>query len=195
MERTFIILKPDTIQRGLVGEVIKRIEQKSLKISAIKMTTATEEQIFNHYNKDDEWFQVKGERIIEDLKSAGREIEKEALEYGKDIIRALAKYIASSPVIALVIEGNRAVDVVLKVVGGTEPLSADIGTIRGDYINDSYELATTEGRAVRNLIHASESSEEAEREIKIWFQENEIFDYNTINERMLYDINLDGIIE
>ncbi len=195
MEKTFIILKPDAIQRGLVGEIIKRIEHKGLKIVATKLITSTEEQIFEHYNKDNTWFLEKGNRIVEERQKANMPIEKEAIEYGKDIIRALAKYMNSTPIMPIIIEGNQAVKTILKLVGGTEPLTADIGTIRGDFITDSYDLATKENRAVRNLIHASESPEEAEREINIWFNTDEIMKYNTINERMIYDINLDGIIE
>ncbi|EKD46524.1 MAG: hypothetical protein ACD_67C00200G0001, partial [uncultured bacterium] len=99
------------------------------------------------------------------------------------------------PVLAMVIEGNQAVGIVTKLVGGTEPLTSDIGTIRGDLTLDSYDLAGLDSRAVRNLIHCSDKPEEAEREIKIWFDESEIIKYRTIQEAMLYDVNLDGILE
>tara|TARA_B100000508_G_scaffold31981_1_gene24560 strand:- start:6154 stop:6690 length:537 start_codon:yes stop_codon:yes gene_type:complete len=175
-----------------VGEIIKRFEQTGLKISAMKMMNATEEQLLDHYNKDDEWYEKKGQGIVNDLKEQGREVEKEAIEYGKDIIRTIVSYMQVSPIVALVFEGNQATSVVTKIVGTTEPSSSDVGTIRGDYTVDSFSHATYENRAVRNLVHQSESPEEAEREIKIWFSENEIMDYTTAQERIMYDVNLDG---
>lgn len=191
-ERSLVLLKTDAVQRSLVGEIIKRFEQTGLKISAMKMVEATETQLLDHYNKDDVWYQKKGEGIVEDLKSQGRDIEKEAIEYGKDIIRTVVKYMQASPIVALVLEGNKATSVVTKIVGSTEPSTSDVGTIRGDYTVDSFSHATYEDRAVRNLVHQSESPEEAEREIKIWFKEDEIMNYITAQERIMYDVNLDG---
>jgi nucleoside-diphosphate kinase len=95
----------------------------------------------------------------------------------------------------MVIEGNQAVGIVKKLVGGTEPLTSDVGTIRGDLTLDSYTLADADGRAVRNIIHCSDKPEEAEREIKIWLKPEEIIKYKSIQERMLYDVDLDGILE
>jgi len=194
-ERTFVIVKPDGVQRSLVGEIIKRFEGAGLKIVGMKFFIPTEEQCFKHYNKDDEWFLKKGTNIVKDLENAGRSIEKEAIEYGKDIIRQLAKFMTAGPVVAMVLEGNQAVGIVTKLVGSTEPLTADIGTIRGDYTLDSYALAGVDGRAVRNLIHCSDKVEEAERETKIWFNENELINYKFSQDAILYDVNLDGILE
>ena len=175
------------MQRSLVGEIIKRFEQTGLKISAMKMLNATEEQLLSHYNKSDEWYQKKGEGIVVDLKEMGKPVEKEAIEYGKDIIRTIVTYMQASPVVALILEGNRATSVVTKIVGTTEPTTSDVGTIRGDYTLDSFAHAAYEDRAVRNLVHQSESPEEAEREIAIWFNEDEIMDYTTAQQRILYD--------
>ena len=194
-ERSLVLLKTDAVQRRLVGELIKRFEQTGLKISAMKMLNATEAQLLEHYNKDDAWYQKKGEGIVADLTAQGRPIEKEAIEYGKDIVRTVVKYMQASPIIALVFEGNKAVSVVTKIVGTTEPSTSDVGTIRGDYTVDSFAHATYENRAVRNLVHQSESPEEAEREIKIWFEEDEIMKYITAQERIMYDVNLDGMGE
>ncbi|MBU4217198.1 nucleoside-diphosphate kinase [Candidatus Parcubacteria bacterium] len=194
-ERTFVIIKPDGVQRSLVGEIIKRFERAGLKIAAMKLFVPTEAQCFSHYNKDDAWFQKKGENIVKDREAAGVPVEKEALEYGKDIIRQLATFMTAGPVVAMVLEGNQAVGVVTKLVGGTEPLTADIGTIRGDYTLDSYALAGVDGRAVRNLIHCSDAVAEAQRETKIWFNDNEVFDYKFSQDEILYDVNLDGILE
>jgi len=194
-ERSLVLLKTDAVQRSLVGEIIKRFEQTGLKISAIKMTEATEEQLLKHYYKDDAWYLKKGEGIVADLKEQGTEVTKEPIEYGKDIIRTVVTYMMASPIVALVFEGNKAVSVVTKIVGSTEPSTSDVGTIRGDYTVDSFNHATYENRAVRNLVHQSESPEEAEREIAIWFGEKEIMKYTTAQERILYDVNLDGTPE
>jgi nucleoside-diphosphate kinase len=186
-ERSLVLLKTDAVQRSLVGEIIKRFEQKGLKIAALKMLMPTEQQLLDHYNKDDEWYTRKGEGVVEDLKAQGREITKEPIEYGKDIIRTIVRYMTESPVVALVMEGNSAVSVVTRTVGTTEPTTADVGTIRGDYTIDSFAHATYENRAVKNLIHQSESVEEAEREIAIWFDKEEIHDYVTAQERIMYE--------
>jgi len=191
-ERSLILIKPDGVQRSLVGEIIKRFEQRGLKMIAMKMLHPTIEQCESHYHKDDEWFQSKGEGIVLDLKKDGIPIEKEAIEYGRDIIRTVVQYMTGGPVVAIVVEGHAAPQVVAQLVGGTEPLTADIGTIRGDLTLDSYYVATVDNRAVRNLIHCSEHNDEANREIKIWFNENEMMDYSTANERILYDVSADG---
>jgi nucleoside-diphosphate kinase len=187
-ERSLVLLKTDAVQRSLVGEIIKRFEQTGLKISAMKMLNASEEQLLSHYNKDDEWYAKKGQGIVDDLTKLGKPVEKEPLEYGKDIIRTVVKYMQESPIVAIVLEGNQATAVVTKIVGTTEPTTSDVGTIRGDYTLDSFAHATYENRAVRNLVHQSESPTEAEREIKIWFTDSEIMQYTTAQERILYDV-------
>jgi nucleoside-diphosphate kinase len=194
-ERSLVLLKPDTVQRSLVGEVIKRFENTGLKISAMKMIVPTEQQLLTHYNKDDAWYQRKGEGIVAELTAQGKEITKEPAEYGKDIIRTIVRYMTAAPVVAMILEGNKAVSVVTKIVGTTEPSTSDVGTIRGDYTVDSYSHATFENRAVRNLVHQSESPEEAEREIEIWFNDSEIMNYVTAQERIMYDVNFDGTNE
>lgn len=194
-ERTLVILKPDAIQRSLMGEIIKRIERSGLKFVAFKFLVPTEQQCWDHYHKDDAWFLEKGGRIVDDRKKQNLPVDKEAIEYGKDIIQANVNFFTSGPVLALVIEGNQAVGIVKKLVGGTEPLTSDVGTIRGDYTLDSYELAGTSGRAVRNLVHCSDSPAEADRETKIWFNDEEIINYRLVAEQILYDVNLDGILE
>lgn len=194
-ERTFVILKPDAVQRGLMGEIVKRFESVGLKMVALKMIMATEQQCWDHYNKDEAWFLKKGANIIKNREDLGLPVEKEAMEYGKDIIRALVKFMTAGPIVPMIFEGNQAMGIVKKIVGGTEPLTSEVGTIRGDYTLDSYELSSYDDRAVRNLIHCSDQVEEAEREIKIWFDESEILSYHLISEGILYDVNLDGIKE
>lgn len=194
-EQTLVIIKPDGIQRGLVGEIIHRIERTGLKFVAFKMFVPTEEQCWVHYNKNDEWFEKKGQNTIKNREASGLSIEKPAIEYGKDIVRALVKFMTAGPVVGIVVEGNQAVGIVKKITGGTEPLTSDVGTIRGDLTVDSYDLAVGDDRAVRNLIHCSDQPDEAVREIKIWFKENELISYKLFTESILYDVNFDGVLE
>jgi nucleoside-diphosphate kinase len=198
-ERTFVILKPDAVQRSLVGEIIKRFERIGLKIVAMKMHMVNEETLWSHYNKDDAWYQKKGERIIENKKQLGLPVDKPALEYGKDIIRAMVHYMCAGPVVSLVIEGNNAQAVVKRLVGGTEPATADTGTIRGDFAIDSYFLCDTDGsRGMRNLIHCTDPADGEgayDREVALWFSKEELMKYKLVTEVMLYDINLDGLTE
>jgi nucleoside-diphosphate kinase len=194
-QRTFVILKPDSVQRSLIGETIKRIERTGLKMIGLKMTMAEEDILWKHYNKDDEWFLKKGEALVENRKKAGMPVEKEAIEYGRDIIGALVKFMTCSPVVIMAFEGNQAVGVVKKIVGGTEPLTSDVGTIRGDFTLDSYELSNLDNRAVRNLVHCSDEPEEAEREISLWFSEGDLLSYRLISDQILYDVDLGGYKE
>jgi nucleoside-diphosphate kinase len=194
-ERTFVIIKPDGIQRGLVGEIIQRYERTGLKLVGTRFGILNEKKLWEHYGKDDAWFLKKGTRIVEDKKASGQPITKEAIEYGKDIIGQLAKFMTSGPTLMMVWEGNQAAAVVKKITGDTAPASSDVGTIRGDLTVDSYEIAAVDDRAVRNLIHCSDSAEEAQREIALWFNEGELLNYRLNGEQILYDVNLDGILE
>ncbi len=194
-ERTLVILKPDAVQRGLIGETIKRLERTGLKLVALKFVLASEDQLWQHYKKDDAWYLEKGKRIVTERKAAGLKVDKEEIEYGKDIVKALVKFMSAGPIVPMIWEGNKAVGIVKKLVGSTEPLSSDGGTIRGDYTLDSYELASIDERAVRNLIHCSDPVSDAEREIPIWFSPEEIVKYRLIAEQILYDVNLDGLKE
>jgi nucleoside-diphosphate kinase len=194
-ERTFVIVKPDGVQRSLVGEIIRRFENTGLKLVTLKLVLADEQKLWKHYNKDDAWFLKKGTKIVEDRTAAGLPVEKDALEYGKDIIGALVKFMTAGPVVMMVLEGNQAVGVVKKLVGGTEPATSDVGTIRGDLTLDSYAIAAVDDRAVRNLIHCSDEPAEAEREIALWLAPEELLSYRHVAEQILYDVNLDGILE
>ena len=194
-ERTLVILKPDAVQRGLMGEIINRIERTGLKIVAMKFFVPNKDQVRKHYNKDDAWCIEKGTRTFNELKERGQTPEKEPIEYGRDIIEQNVVFMTSGPVLGMIVQGNQARGVVRKLVGGTEPLKADIGTVRGDLTVDTYAHASHRGTTVRNLIHASELPEEAEHEINVWFTEDEIIKYTTVWEKILYDVNLDGILE
>lgn len=197
-ERTLVIIKPDGIQRSLVGEIIHRYERTGLKLLAMKMVIPTEEMAIAHYYEvgGDEWLEAVGKKAAVSYEKKGlKSPYKSFKENGLAVMKANAKYMSAGPVIAMIWQGNMAVGIVRKITGGTEPLTSDVGTIRGDYTIDSYAIADADSRSVRNLIHASGNVEEAEKEIKIWFKEEEIVKYRHINEKMLYDVNIDGIIE
>lgn len=195
-ERTLVVIKPDGVQRSLVGEIIGRFERAGLKLTAIKMMNVTPEHVEKHYTLDPEWRRITGEKAIQGYKSKGLTPPSEdPLEITAKVLENLKKYLTAGPVIAMIWQGAHAVKIVRKLTGGTEPLMSDVGTIRGDYVIDSYEMCDTDGRAVRNLLHTSGSVEEAENEIGHWFDKNEILKYNIVQEKILYDVNLDGIRE
>ena len=195
-ERTLVIVKPDGVQRALIGEVIKRYENVGLKLVAMKMMVPTIEHIEKHYTLDPEWRRVTGEKTIKSYESKGlMPPSTDPLQITAVILENLKKYMTSGPVVAMVWEGAHAVKIVRKITGGTEPLSSDVGTIRGDYVLDSYQMTDADNRAIRNIIHASGSPEEADMEINHWFKKDELIDYRTISEKILYDVNMDGILE
>ncbi len=195
-ERTLIIVKPDGLQRSLVGEIIKRYERVGLKLVGVKMLVPSEKQVEEHYTLDPEWRRVTGEKAIASYQKKGlTPPSMDPLEITAKILANLKRYMTSGPVIAMVWQGAHAVGVVRKVTGGTEPLTSDVGTIRGDFVLDSYLMSDTDGRAVRNLVHASGSVPEAEKEIPHWFSKEELVDYRLVQEQILYDVNLDGILE
>jgi nucleoside-diphosphate kinase len=196
-ELTFVMIKPDGVQRNLVGEIIRRFEVTGLKLVALKMVVPDRERLSAHYSKSDEWYEDKGSKTVAKLTSMGIEVTKPAIEYGKDIVNALLDYMSAGPAILMVWEGNRAMSIVKKLVGSTEPLTSDIGTIRGDYTLDTYDKANEDGRAVRNLMHCTDPADgagEANREINIWFKPEEIIKYRHIHEAILYDPTISGIV-
>ena len=188
-EQTFVILKPDSIHRSLIGEIMNRIERTGLKLVGIKMITMDEKRLTDHYDKQDDWYLEKGTKRIKFLQDGGKAVDlaRSPLEYGKDIIRGVIRYMQASPVVAMVWEGNQAVAVVKKLVGTTDPTASGIGTIRGDYQLDSYSLSDVEQRGIRNLVHCTDKPEEAQREIDIWFKPEELHTYRHINEAILED--------
>ncbi|HCM52076.1 TPA: nucleoside-diphosphate kinase [Candidatus Saccharibacteria bacterium] len=162
MERTLVLLKPDAVQRGLVGEIIMRFERAGLKIVGMKMIHPDEEYYHHHYE------------TISGLKS----------RVGEDPYKRNIEFMTSSPVIAVVLEGIEAIALVRKMVGHTEPKSAAPGTIRGDYAHMSVDHANAKDRGLPNLIHASGDAKEAEEEIGHWFSEAELFDYKTAHQHL-----------
>ncbi|MBI2106889.1 nucleoside-diphosphate kinase [Candidatus Woesearchaeota archaeon] len=158
IERTFVAIKPDGVQRSLVGEVLGRFEKAGLKIVAMKMQWIDKDFALKHYTED---------------------IEKRR---GKKVRDLLMDYIVEGPVIAMVLEGIHAIEIVRKIVGGTEPKNALPGTIRGDFCHASYDYADKKELAIRNIIHASGNKEDAEYEIKLWFNDNELHSYKNVHD-------------
>jgi len=195
-ERTLVLIKPDGVQRGLIGEVLKRFEQTGLKLVGLKLLIPTNDITEKHYLIDPNWKKNVGDKSIAAYKQKGETPPSEdPEEVGNTVLDHLKKYLSSGPVVAMVWQGMNAAQIVRKVSGGTEPRTSDVGTIRGDFTIDSYHVADIDGRAVRNVVHASGSPEEAEKEIPLWFSNEELYNYRLVNEAILYDVNLDGILE
>jgi len=176
LERTLILVKPDGVQRGLVGEIIKRFEQKGLKIVAIKLVNPTEEQIGTHYAYDKEWLLSVGKKTKEVFAKKGITMDETELEIGERIRKWLIESL-QDPIIAIVFEGYHSIEIGRKLAGSTQPREALPGTIRGDFSVDSYALGDLKKRTIKNIIHASDSKETAKREIAVWFSDNEIINY------------------
>ena len=195
-EQILVLIKPDGIQRGLIGEVIKRYETCGLKLVALKMVIPTKELALKHYSTDPDWAIKTGTKSFEAYEKQGRPLPgKDPVEFAEGIRRKLLDFMSSGPIVAMVWQGMGAVAIVRKITGSTEPLSSLPGTIRGDYTIDCYSAADADERAVRNIIHSSGSFEEAKAEIDVWFDKKEIISYRLAHEEIIYDVNLDGILE
>ena len=194
-ERTLVIVKPDGIQRALIGEIMKRYERIGLKLVGLKMLIPTEKMIEEHYLLDPNWKKNVGEKAIASyVKKGETPPSSDPLKVGNLVVERLKKYMTSGPVIAMVWEGAHAVELVRKITGGTEPRSAGVGTVRGDFVPDSYQVADMDDRAIRNLIHASGTIPEAQKEIPHWFAPEEVIDYRVPHEAILYDVDMKNIL-
>lgn len=192
-ERTFVMVKPDGVLRGLVGTIISKFEHRGLKIVAMKMIQPTEDQVRAHYPmKDDAWVSRLGEKSLGSLDGLGLDAAEvfwtaDKMTIWRSVAESLVGYLTSGPAVAMIIEGIQATTMVRKIVGHTLPNKADIGSIRADYSIDTPLIANLEWRSIHNLIHASELPEEVEAEIKVWFGgEAETFDYERVEEYVAY---------
>lgn len=182
-ERTFVIIKPDGVRKGLVGEILKRFEQRDMKIVALEMFVATRSEMDNHYPKEEAWLSRLGEKTMATYVKYGYDIKRDfdtsdLMQVGRTVRGWLLDYMSSAPMVKLVVQGVHAVDMVRKIVGPTMPYLAEMGTIRGDFSADSPANANAERRAVYNLVHASETPEEAKHEIEHWFgKKSSLFKY------------------
>lgn len=155
IQKTLVLIKPDGVQRGLIGRIISRFEDAGLKIAGMKMVWINKDFAKKHYSA----------------------------HVGKSFYEGLEKFITSGPVVAMVIEGIEAIEVVRKIVGSTEPKKAMPGTIRGNFAHHSAAYTNTKNKAIANLIHASGTVEEAKQEINLWFKPEEIHMYKTVHEQ------------
>jgi len=190
-EKTVLIIKPDGVKRGLVGEIISRIEKRGLKIIALQMIWAEKEQIDNHYPKDEAWIRRLGEKTLKNYKDFGlNPIEElgtdDPLEIGKKVRGWLIDYMTSGPLVKMVVKGIHAIAMVRKIVGSSMPAEAEMGTIRGDFSVDDATAANRDKRAIHNLVHASENEKEAEHELNFWFAPEEIHDYKRAEEDIMF---------
>jgi nucleoside-diphosphate kinase len=191
-QRTFCMIKPDGVMRGLVGDIIHRIEKSGLKVVAIKMVQADEKRIRDHYPMSDEaWVHRLGEKSLsgfDNLDVSAMEVlgSEDKAVLGKEVTESLIGYMTSGPVVCMVVEGIQAIDMVRKLAGHTLPFKADVGTIRGDYSVDSPAIANAEKRSIHNLFHASENPGEAENEIKLWFADEKVASYVRTGEDVMY---------
>ena len=171
MEQTLVIFKPDAVQRGIVGEIITRFERVGLKIAGLKMLRPDDAHFHAHYE------------------TIGTMITR----HGEDIFNVTVEAMKESPVIAVVLEGIHSVDLVRKMVGSTEPGKSAPGTIRGDYAHSNFAYANGEGRPLPNVVHASATPEEAAEEIKLWFDEDELHNYETAAQHAVHGRKPDSV--
>jgi nucleoside-diphosphate kinase len=162
MERTLILLKPDAVKRGLIGEIVNRFEKAGLKIVGMKMVSPDESHYHHHYET----------------------ISKLISRRGEDVYHKNADFMMSGPVVAVVLQGINAVANVRKMVGDTDPGAAQPGTIRGDYAHMTIDHAKSNNVGLPNIVHASGNKEEAEQEVAHWFSDQEMFDYQTAHEHL-----------
>lgn len=188
-ERSLVLIKPDAVTRKIVGELLSRFERKGLKITGMKMVWADEKLAGQHYTDSEEWLLDTGTNTYNSYKEKGVEPSLTPREFGLNTRRKLMEHITAGPVIAIVLEGAHVIEIVRKMRGSTSPLSADVGTIGFDYSVESYEMSDAGDWAIKNIIHASDSRENAKREIDIWFSKNEVFDYDTALCNVLYTKN------
>lgn len=189
VERTLVVLKPDAVQRGIIGDIITRFEKTGLKIIGTKMFVPKKDLLDKHYPSDrTEFVKGLGQRTLESYAEAGMDPKKhfkvvDSLAIGHEVRNWLVEFMTSAPVVAMVLEGPHAIEIVRKIRGHTLPQKANPGTITGDYSFDSSGYANMGGRPIRNLVHASGNKEEAEFEIGLWFTSSELFDYETVHNK------------
>lgn len=187
IEQSLVLMKPDAVARGIVGEILHRFERAGLKIVGMKLVQVTKDLGAKHYNHSEEWKEKVGNRNIEDCKQMGLDViecfgTENPKEIGKQVDERNAEFLAMGPVMAIVIEGPQAVKKIRSLVGSTFPDTALPGTIRGDFGVDSAFSGMKRKRTTFNMIHASGEVDEAKEEIKLWFKPEEILNYRRVHE-------------
>ncbi len=181
-EKTVVLIKPDGVKRGLVGEIISRFEKRGLKIISLEMFQAQKEQIDDHYPKDEKWIKRLGQKTTNNYQEHGMDLmgelgTEDLLEIGKMVRNWLVEYMVSGPMIKIVVKGVHAIKMGRKLAGSSMPSEAQVGTIRGDFSVDDATAANRDKRAIHNIVHASETLEEATHELGFWFAAEDIFDH------------------
>jgi len=190
-EKTVLLIKPDGVKRGLIGEIISRIEKRGLKIIALNMIWATRDQIDGHYPKDEKWITRLGEKTKATYEKYGFDIKKELgttdlKKIGEKVRSWQLDFMTSGPIVKMVVRGIHAIDMIRKLVGNTMPALAEMGTIRGDFSIDSAAAANRNKRAVHNIVHASENPDEVKNELNFWFAPEEIHDYKRAEDDIMF---------
>lgn len=187
-EKSLLVFKPDVVQRQIVGELITRFEKKGYKIVAMKMLVPSKELVGKHYTDDPAYLEEVGDKAKKGAEKRGEDISNwNSIERGQWIRESNINYLTCGPVIAIVLQGFGVIDGVRKMLGATSPADGDVGTIRTDYSLDCFALADDQSRVTRTMIHASDSADNAEREIGLWFNATEISEYETAAEKIFYD--------
>lgn len=190
-EKTFVLIKPDGVARGLVGEIIGRFEKRGLKIIALKMISVSKKQADAHYPKDKGFLTVVGEKTLHDHKEYNIDVTNvfgtdNPLKIGKQLRVWMIDFLTAGPLVAIAVQGIHAIPMARKIVGNTLPSRAEMGTIRGDFSVDSAILGNMQKRAIHNLVHASGNEAEAEHELKLWFTPTELHFYKRAEEDIMF---------
>jgi len=183
-QKSLVLIKPDGVKRCIIGRIISRLEETGLKICAMKMIWADEKLAKNHYKLDETWAKNVFEKTKAGYDKEGKTCPyKNHMDLGKTIQKWNMEFLKEGPVIAFVVEGPHAIEIIRKLVGSTEPRQATPGTIRGDFASiESYAVADAKKRVIKNLIHASDSEENANREIALWFHPDEVHNYKNVHD-------------
>ncbi len=189
-EKTVVLIKPDGVKRGLIGETISRIEKRGLKVISLEMFHAQQKQIDSHYPKDEAWIKRLGEKTAKNYQEYGMDLEKELgtkdlMEIGQMVRSWVINYMTSGPMVKMVIKGTHAIAMGRKLAGSSMPSEAQVGTIRGDFSVDDATAANKDKRAIHNIVHASETEQEANHELAFWFAAEDIFDYKRTDEDLM----------
>lgn len=193
IQRSVVLVKPDGVKRGLVGDIIHRFEKAGLKLVAMKMIWVDKDIVEKHYPESrTELMEAIGKKTLEAYEKYGKDPHeemgtKDAAEIGRLVNKWNMEFLSSGPVVAMILEGAHAIESIRMMVGHTLPLMAQPGTIRGDYSIDSAALANDRKRSVRNLIHASGNEEEARYEVELWFHDHEIYRYRRVDEGVMFE--------
>jgi len=190
-QKALLIIKPDGVQRGLCGAILKRFEKAGLTIIGFKFMNADASLIKAHYPENDTWFGKVGQRTLSNYAKKGLDVKKvfgtdDAVAIGKTVKKWLIKYFQESPVLVAAVEGYEAIEIVRKISGNTIPVIAAPGTVRGDFSHDTIDLANEQNRPLRNIIHASDSIEDGEKEVNLWFKPDELFSYTRCDENIMF---------